>query len=46
MTRINQITTYPIYEAIINGCRMVAELEGCSLMEVEQFWESGAGDAR
>lgn len=39
--RINQITDYPRYSAIIEGCRELATELGCLLIEVEQFWAGG-----
>jgi hypothetical protein len=36
--RINQITEYPQYATIIEGCRALATEVGCLLIEVEQFW--------
>ena len=40
--QIKLITSYAIYETIIDGCRAVAEKERCRLIEVEQFWEGAS----
>jgi len=37
--RIKQITTYPQYLDIIDGCLELARELGCRLIEVEQFWQ-------
>ncbi|QDU22675.1 hypothetical protein ETAA1_46590 [Urbifossiella limnaea] len=39
---INGITDYPAYLQIITACRNVALGEGCSLIELEQFWLGSA----
>ena len=38
-TAIKNITTYDQYQKIIRACEAIANLEKCSLLEVEQFWE-------
>lgn len=39
VSRIREITTYDIYKAIIEGCRLIAQLRGCYLIEVEELWQ-------
>lgn len=39
VSRIKEITTYDIYKTIIEGCRLIAQLRGCYLIEVEELWQ-------
>jgi hypothetical protein len=41
VNRINQITNYDQYSNIIDGCRELANVLDCLLIEVEQFWAGG-----
>src|SRR5262249_23711433 len=36
---ITAVSDYPTYERIIGGCRLAAAVEGCLLIELEQFWD-------
>ena len=40
--KIKDITTYPIYHTIIEGCQAAAEELECDLIEVEQLWRGAA----
>ncbi len=37
--KIKDIITYDIYEIIIEGCRLIAEMRRCHLIEVEELWQ-------
>lgn len=39
VTRIKEIATYDTYNTIIEGCRLIAQLRGCYLIEVEELWQ-------
>ncbi len=40
--RIKDITEYKTYRDIIDGCKELAKVANCSLIEVEQFWLGSA----
>ena len=39
VSRIKEITTYEIYQTIIEGCRLIAQKRKCNLIEVEELWQ-------
>jgi hypothetical protein len=39
VNRIKNITSYEIYQKIIDGCRLIAEHRQCYLIEVEELWQ-------
>ena len=39
VNRIKDITDYPTYMTIIEGCRLIAERRKCRLIEVEDLWQ-------
>ncbi|TFH38641.1 MAG: hypothetical protein E4G94_12025 [ANME-2 cluster archaeon] len=39
VSKIKEITTYEIYQTILEGCRLIAEKRRCYLIEVEELWQ-------
>ena len=39
VVEMRRMKTYPQYDTLIRACRRVARLTGCSLLEVELFWD-------
>ena len=39
VNRIKDITDYPTYMTIIEGCREIAKRQKCRLIEVEELWQ-------